>query len=146
MKRHPVLQPLSDDHHRALILARRLRRLAASGDAVDLRDLSREVRRTFEADLAPHFAVEEEVLLPALRDAGVADPVDRTLDDHARIRALVAGAWTDATVRALGALLERHVRFEERELFPAAEQVLSADVLEAIGRRTAPMDRRPRRG
>ena len=146
MKRHPVLQPLSDDHHRALILARRLRRTAASDAPVDLEALADEVRRTYEADLAPHFAVEEETLLPALRDAGVHALADRTLADHVRIRALIGNAWTDATIRELGTLLERHVRFEERELFPEAERVLADEVLEAIGRRTAPMDRRPRRG
>lgn len=145
MKRHPVLQPLSDDHHRALILARRLRGTAAEDTPIDLEGLASEVRRTYEADLEPHFAVEEEALLPALRDVGLQALVDRTLADHARIRALIANVWTDATVRELGALLERHVRFEERELFPEAEQALAADVLEAIGRRTAPMDRRPRR-
>jgi hypothetical protein len=36
---------------------------------------------------------------------------------------------------AFGAALEAHIRFEERELFPAAETHLPAEVLEAIGAR-----------
>ena len=36
-------------------------------------------------------------------------------------------------LRELGELLERHVRFEERELFPVIEAGLDADAISRVG-------------
>lgn len=139
MKRHPSLQPLSDDHHRALVLARRLRRESTGMDAGALEGLAREVRQEFGAELEPHFRVEERWLLPALEDRGGDRLAAQTLEDHARLRALVHGLWSEDTAQELGTLLERHVRFEERVLFPEAEALLSevelASVRDAAGTR-----------
>jgi hypothetical protein len=132
MKRHPSLQPLSDDHHRALVLARRLRRNPAGLDEAALAALAREVRREFETELEPHFRLEERWLLPALEDRGAARLVERTAEHHARLRALVCGRWSRDTVQAFGALLEMHVRFEERVLFPEAEALLSEAELASV--------------
>jgi hemerythrin-like domain-containing protein len=125
MKRHPSLRPLSDDHHRVLVLARRLRRTDSKMNASDLEALSREVRLAFDTELEPHFRVEERSLLPALEAKGADDLVQRTLDDHVALRELIRGAWSGDTAAALGTLLEKHVRFEERVLFRRAEEILS---------------------
>ncbi|MCP5242001.1 MAG: hypothetical protein H6940_00970 [Burkholderiales bacterium] len=37
-----------------------------------------------------------------------------------------------ANLQSLGELLERHIRFEERELFEAAQTALDEDTLQAI--------------
>ncbi|NNL65504.1 MAG: hemerythrin domain-containing protein, partial [Myxococcales bacterium] len=111
MKRHPSLQPLSDDHHRALVLARRLRRDSGGLDAAGLAALEREIRREFERQLQPHFRIEESWLLPALAGKGETRLVEQTLQDHSRLGALVRGRWSGGTARALGKLLEKHVRF-----------------------------------
>lgn len=129
MKRHPALQPLSDDHHGALVLARRLRRSgleAARTDVerVDPDSLARETRLRFAEELEPHFRVEEAHLLPLLARRGEADLAARADADHARLRELVAGPWTQDTAREVGTLLEQHVRFEERVMFPALERML----------------------
>ena len=126
MKRHPALVPYSDDHHRALVLARRLRR-----DVADAK-LARDVQRAFETELDPHFRAEELRLLPALDARGCASLVERTARDHAQMRELVAGAWSEETARALGEVLDEHVRFEERVLFPEAERRLSEAELAAV--------------
>lgn len=141
MKRHPSLQPLSDDHHRALVLARRLRRDSGGLDAGGLATLAREVRREFEKQLEPHFRVEESWLLPALEGKeGTRRLVEQILKDHAQLRALVRGRWSEETARELGALLEKHVRFEERVLFPQAEALLSEPELTSV--RDAAVDRK----
>jgi len=120
MKRHPDLQPLSDDHHAALVLARRLRRAEGPlGPA-----LAHEVRQRFAAELEPHFEVEERLLFPALALHGATRVVDQAVADHRRLRALVSGAWSEETAGEIGRLLERHVRFEERSLFPEAEAIV----------------------
>jgi len=119
VKRDPRLQRLSSDHHHALVLARRV---AAGTMTAD------ELRARFAEELKPHFAIEERLLLPALRDVGAEDLAVRTLDDHAAIRAAVAsGALPEVADR-----LTAHVRFEERELFPACEERLPASVLDAL--------------
>lgn len=140
MKRHPCLQPLSDDHHRALVLAHRLRRLSKKMDPADLEALSREIEQEFEAELEPHFRVEERRLLPALEAGGAGGLAEQTMDDHARLRDLVRGVWAKDTAAQLGELLEKHVRFEERVLFPKVEVLLPEVELAVLGPRWTPRE------
>ena len=113
------LRGLSSEHHAALVWARRLRR------GVDREPLAER----FARELEPHFAVEERWLAPALVDAGQSALATRLLAEHALLRRLVASEDHAAFAEALFA----HVRFEERELFPACER-LPAVVLEAVAR------------
>jgi hypothetical protein len=66
MKRHPVLQDLSRDHHEALVIARRLQRVEG-GDAIAARDPFLEF---FRSSGEPHFRVEKDTVLPALANGG----------------------------------------------------------------------------
>ena len=133
MKRHPQLQPLSDDHHAALVLARDLRRAGEGADAAALAALWGGAQARFARELEPHFRVEERVLFPALEAAGEPALALRAVREHARLRELIAGAGGAAPAVAFGELLHAHVRFEERELFPLAERVLGAEALAAVG-------------
>src|SRR5438132_14186230 len=81
-----------------------------------------------------HFREEEEILLPAC--AGFVDAdlpiIAKVLTDHVRIRHLAnTAAGPDSPsvtlVHELGGELERHVRREERELFPLIEQSMPYD-------------------
>lgn len=114
------------------MLARRLRRDSGGLDSAGLAALTREVRREFERQLEPHFRVEESWLLPALEGKGETRLVEQVLDDHRRLRALVRRRWSEKTAHELGALLEKHVRFEERVLFPRAEVLLSERELASV--------------
>jgi hypothetical protein len=127
MKRHAALQPLSRDHHVALVAAQRLRR-ATPETAIDARA---HFLAFWHEHGARHFRVEEDVLLPVY--ALHADPADeriaRMLLDHVRIRARVlALAEADEPgvelLHALGEELARHVRLEERQIFPLIEAML----------------------
>jgi hemerythrin-like domain-containing protein len=135
MKRHAALQPLSRDHHVALVVARTLRR-ATGAEAEAARSAFLAFWHEHGAD---HFRVEEDVLLPAF--AAHADPdrtcVIRMLLDHARIRARAqamerAAGVTVEALHELGAALERHVRLEEREVFPLIEDALPPEAAEAL--------------
>jgi hypothetical protein len=128
MKRDPRLHGLSSDHHHALALARELSRTRWTAEA------GAALQRRFAAELEPHFRVEEEVLLPALRDVGCTDLVERILEDHRALRALVAVGDEPAAL-SFGLRLQEHVRFEELELFPACEARLPAQVLDEVARR-----------
>ena len=137
MKRSDALAPLSRDHHQALEAALRLRR--AENDSV-----AAAVARFGEfwsAAGARHFEIEEELVLPALPadDAAWAEAVARVRAEHDLIRAqanavLVGGQADRESARQLGGLLNAHVRFEERTLFPMLEQGLAGQELEALGR------------
>ena len=134
MKRHRALQPLSRDHHVALVAAQRLRR-AGADDA----DAARATFLEFWREHGSlHFRVEEDVLLPAF--AAYGDPADgrvvQMLVEHVRIRAAAAalargGSDLDA-LHALGTALERHVRLEEREVFPLIEETLPEEAAERL--------------
>lgn len=125
MKRHPALEQLSRDHHQALVVAQWLKR--ADDEGAD------QARAGFldywERDGGDHFREEEEILLPAL--ARFTDPhqplIGRLLTDHVSIRSR-AGELRDGAslqeLHALGEELDRHVRREERELFPLIERVM----------------------
>lgn len=134
MKRHPQLQDLSREHHGALKLARAARHAAESGNAEDVAALARRVVQRFAAELDPHFRVEESGILVALARAGETALVQRTLKEHAELRALAsafstaeAAESTEAVMLSrFGDLLASHVRFEERELFEAAQSLMAA--------------------
>jgi hemerythrin-like domain-containing protein len=132
MKRDLRLQGLSSEHHQALVIGRRLRGILrwSAEDGADL-------GKRFDDEIDPHFRVEDEVLLPALRDVGAIALVDRTETDHAYLREQVvrARAGDAEAARAFGERLWSHVRFEERELFPACETMLPSAVLDEVARR-----------
>ncbi|MBL8488035.1 MAG: hemerythrin domain-containing protein [Rhodocyclaceae bacterium] len=122
MKRSAALAPLSREHHRALVFAWKLLR-AGPGEA---EDLTGRIPVMFQRDLEPHFQAEEESILDGLRHSKHIDLVSRTLAEHARLRALASpeGIRREGAPEAFAKLLIEHVRFEERELFPAAERFL----------------------
>ena len=124
MKRAAPLTPLSREHHEALVLARRAATADPAGTeaAAQREHLLQRWRVQFE----PHFAEEEQALLPALVAAGETEAAARAAAEHAWLRGLVERV-RQGDPQALpewGAAMQAHVRFEERELFPLAERVL----------------------
>jgi hypothetical protein len=139
VKRSAALTPLSHDHQHALDAALRLRR----ADEATLDAAIAGFQEFFEREGRRHFAIEEELVLPALPadDPEWAAGVERVRDDHAAIRA-GAGALGDAAdARALGERLHDHVRFEERTLFPFIERRLAGAELERLGAAIAAAER-----
>ena len=128
MKRSPALLALSREHHTALSLSVRIARMA---DAESEAALLIRVPAVFDAELEPHFQEEEQGLLPALVAAGELALVTRTLAEHGAMRNLMTHIRSGDVVslKLFGQQLAAHVRFEERELFARAQDVLSADYL-----------------
>lgn len=126
MKRHPQLLELSREHHGALKLARHARLAAESGRGEEIARLAQRVVALFARELEPHFQVEEREVLPLLAAAGEGLLVERTLAEHAELRALADRLQVPdaATLARFAELLLAHVRFEERELFEAAQRSL----------------------
>lgn len=126
MKRSEFLQPLSREHHTALILARFCERAAQSGDTERVRQACQRAVEAFSRELDRHFQIEERALLPLLQGAETAPLVQRTLADHRRLHALLDGLQRNDidALDSFGKCLLAHVRFEERALFPAIEGML----------------------
>ena len=127
MKRHPDLLQLSREHYGALKLARDARRAAESGEPGTVAALAQRVVKVFAAELDPHFCVEEQGILVLLAQAGQHELVERTRADHTELRRL-ATLLTDpdaGTLSRFADLLATHVRFEEREVFEAAQARLA---------------------
>lgn len=135
MKRAPALQPLSRDHHQALFVAQKLRR-ATAGTAAAAQDAFLEFWHSHGQD---HFRSEEEILLPAYAAHGdarhplVVDVLVEHVVIRERARGLERGTSAPAeALHELGAVLEAHVRVEERQLFPLIEQTLPPEALGAL--------------
>jgi quercetin dioxygenase-like cupin family protein len=141
MKRHSALIPLSHDHHRGLVQARRLGR-AAGGDPAARRDGAATFLGFFARESRPHFRDEEERFFPLL--VGADEPATELLGraplEHQQLYALVneleagvaAGDSLETMMRQLAQTLEEHIRFEERTLFPLIEKVAPDEVLHRL--------------
>lgn len=131
-KRHPSLLRLSHDHHHGLALALRCRKQALGQikpmGAEGLRQRAREVLHLYATELNSHFCAEEEILFPEMRMR--VPKSSHLIEDltchHEIIRRAVPrleeGTELGKLIFDLGDLLERHIRREERELFPLFEQ------------------------
>lgn len=85
------------------------------------------VEQAFVEALEPHFKLEEQKLLPLMKMAGELAQVERTIKEHAQLRAMAQNISQHGEVAVLAAfasLLSSHVKFEERELFVTAEQLI----------------------
>lgn len=85
--------------------------------------------------LTKHTIEEEDVIYPALRDAGRKDAADKLNHDHGYVKTYLyellnmakdSPAWL-AKVREFRALVEEHVREEEEEIFPSFRKGMSKD-------------------
>lgn len=137
MKRSAALEPLSHDHYESLQLAARLRRALREGES-NLGALQAEALAHGHGEMARHFETEEEVLLPVLQ-AISAEMAARLLREHEALRALLAeveeGRNLAASLLAFAETLAAHVRFEEREAFPAIEASAGAEAMAELERR-----------
>jgi quercetin dioxygenase-like cupin family protein len=130
VKRHPALVPLSHDHDHALVQARRIVRAA---DTAETASVAAELSRFFHHVTVRHIREEEEALFPLVADSDDARPlIVQALLEHQRLHALVArleGAPEDGAIaRELGHLLQAHIGFEERELFPLIERLVGSEL------------------
>ncbi len=143
MKRHPSLAPFSRDHNVGLVLGRQLE-LGREGADVDF-------LKAWHEEMSDHFDEEEELLLKLCSPQSA----ERLLREHLEIRALVAGLESGdlGVTPELGRYLERHIRWEERELFVEIETSCSEAQLQELAVHTLELEKRrasstaaPRRG
>ena len=134
MKRHPHLQPLSRQHHLGLVIATK-----AKSCMDNLSDISTHwtaLKDYLTTQIPTHFDIEKtkiaEVIF-AKSDNTAQALADTMLAQHEYIESLLTiNNPTSDDVKKLANALYDHIRFEEREVFAAAQEVLSDTELLAI--------------
>lgn len=152
--RHPALVPLSHDHHEALLVALRLKKGGPSSPRDTMwptapREQAAALLRFAERELLVHFEIEETLLFPLVSSEEGKATVNQLLVEHNQMRNALGrlDSITDegavmAALADFGAVLEAHVRTEERILFPMIEQAIEAgemsiDAEGIVGRRSS---------
>ncbi len=140
MLRDVNLIPLSHQHQHALALCVRIHRALdrAETSPQDLLSWHDEIRGLYETELNYHFDAEEQFVFPAAEQFSALQSLVRELrNEHDQLRRHIsAPAHSDAReLREFAALLDAHIRKEERQLFEQMQQSLSAEQLHDIGSR-----------
>lgn len=129
IRRVKEMQPLSRDHHHTLLLCWKIRIGLKHG--IDPLRIKKYVDWFYLNHLAPHFALEEKYVFPVLGEAH--ESVKKALSQHRRIRRLFEDrANIKKSLSLLEEELDRHIRFEERELFNEIQQKADPDTLKRL--------------
>jgi hemerythrin-like domain-containing protein len=134
MKRHIALQPLSRQHHTALLAVLLLKKgIARQAPPPIMRAF---VQQVWDEDLQPHFRAEEEWLLPAVQQPATENLVRQMLEEHAQLRTMhhqmMVKDADSAVIGQFASMLEQHVRWEERVCFPAMEPFIDPALSERL--------------
>ena len=132
MKRNSNIVPLSRDHHRALLFCWKIRRGIEKG--ISLERMRSYVIYFWKDHLEKHFQEEESLLFREVDDQQCL----QAIQEHREIEQLIVsvrddGASAEQRYQQLADRVERHVRFEERQLFPFLEKSIPDEQLNAIG-------------
>lgn len=132
VKRNENLVVLSHEHHHGLVFCSRLKKANKANEQV----LKSFVKEFYDAHLTSHFESEERLLLPLLHDKKIAA---QFLSEHDQIRKRIQAISENQNknvkkdVLKLGTLINDHIRFEERTMFPWLEKTITPNELIAIG-------------
>lgn len=129
MKRNKNIVPLSQDHHFGLLCSWKIRQ--GLKKEVDIDRIQKYVDYFWNNSLKQHFK-EEELLFASLND----DFTLRVIKEHSDLEKLHQHIITENSSTLLiefSDLLEKHIRFEERQWFPYLESTHNDSELEEIG-------------
>ncbi|WP_119079614.1 hemerythrin domain-containing protein [Chitinophaga alhagiae] len=126
IKRSEHIAPLSRDHHHGLLFSWKIKQ--GLKKQVDTARITAYVDYFWNTHLLQHFREEETLLFNQVEDEGCA----KALQQHKAIAELVKERDA-ASLAALAAQVDQHIRFEERELFPRLEAILPAEALARTG-------------
>jgi len=139
MLRDPSLIPLSHQHHNALALCVLTERsLRNDRSSENVARLARRAADRYDIELTNHFAIEEQILFPSVEThLGTLPLIGELVAQHRQIELLIGQIRTSPSVALLEgfcALLSKHIRLEENELFQEIQQRLPREELERLGK------------
>ncbi|MFZ1305547.1 MAG: hemerythrin domain-containing protein [Ferruginibacter sp.] len=139
MKRHEAIAPLSRDHHASLILAQLLKKNAPAykGLPETPADKATYAQELFQKSIQRHFEQEEAMLdLVTDGDAELIAITKEIKTEHKELTVLFHSLKTandlTGTLDTLGVALEKHIRKEERILFPLLQLHCSDEQFQQI--------------
>lgn len=136
MKREEHLKTLSWEHHHGLVAAFRLQQGLKNGTSKDvLRDY---ILFIWENDLEPHFWKEEQVIKSSLIETEEGTRIIEQMNNEHQafrdlVRILTVKEHKRAHITTFADILNKHIRFEERKLFPFIQKESSPGKLAEIG-------------
>ena len=134
IKRSEYLKPFSKDHHFSLLFCWKIRQGLRKEVAVER--ICKYVQYFWQQHLLPHFEEEELILFTSVNDKAV----QKALKEHKQIwqqredLGNCTGKNVQKRLEKLADMVDEHVRYEERELFPQLEKKFSKDQLENLER------------
>jgi len=131
IKRNENLMILSHEHHHGLVFCTRLKK----AHQTDAKTLQLFVDYFWLNNLVPHFTNEEKWFLHEIENNEIKE---QFIAEHQQIKTLVnciKNSTNDLIELAieLSQVLNNHIRFEERIMFPYLEKTISANKLVEIG-------------
>ncbi len=132
IKRNENLIPFSRDHHLGLLFCWKIRQgLKAE---IELERIRKYINYFWEFHLKQHFKEEETILFNQVKDRLCEDGFNQHKEIRNCITTLKVSTKEDEADYALLALLvDEHIRFEERILFPYLETALPVEKFADIG-------------
>lgn len=137
MKRHESIVILSREHHFGLLFCWKLRQGIKKD--IPAERMQPYVSYFWKEHLQSHFEEEEIILFANVQD----DLVKQAMAEHLQISQAIKSITESQNVsveslRQLADMLDNHIRFEERVLFPHLEQTLTANQLSELGKQLSP--------
>ncbi|MDP4284550.1 MAG: hemerythrin domain-containing protein [Bacteroidota bacterium] len=135
IKRNANIVKLSRDHHASLLFCWKLRQGIKRHASIE--KMRKYVQYFLNQHFTPHFKEEEEILFAPLKDK----QVEKAFDDHIEIKKVandIIFPHSELQLNnfsALADMVDEHVRYEERILFPHLEKELTETQLQNIGLR-----------
>ncbi|HEX6846473.1 MAG TPA: hemerythrin domain-containing protein [Chitinophagaceae bacterium] len=133
IKRNEHIKRLSREHHFTLLFCWKIRQGLKIGVAIER--ICRYVKYFWQYHLSPHMWEEERIFFVPVSDR----QVQRAIKEHQNIRQQVKNLENysinnvQKRLAELADMVDEHVRYEERELFPHLERKLNKEQLEKIG-------------
>ena len=132
IRRSEHIIALSRDHHAGLLFCWKIKE--GLRKEIPLQKILKYINFFWEQHLKQHFSEEEALLFDRLDDELCRQGKLEHLALEAHIGYLNhSGKATKEKYLAFAELLNKHIRFEERALFPHLEAVLPAQVLQQAG-------------
>ncbi|MGN5955721.1 hemerythrin domain-containing protein [Sphingobacterium lactis] len=129
LKRHAALQPLSREHHFALLLCWKIRK--GLQNSVDPERIGAYVKEMWKHQLSEHFELEEKFLYPIIGHQH--EYILDAIADHRLLKWLILlEPFTTLTLARIEKNLASHIRLEERVIFPEIQKVATEEQLEIV--------------
>ncbi len=134
IKRNENIVKLSKDHHATLLFCWKIRQGVKQHASTER--MIKYAQYFWDHHFSSHFKEEEEFLFEPLKD----EKVQKAIDDHQKIKTFINEISFPGTenqediLLELADMVEEHVRYEERILFPHLENELSEEQLKNISK------------